>query len=70
MLLLADVFEKFVNRSLEFYQLDLSFHFSSAVLSWDAMLKMTEIKVELISRIDKYYFVEKGLRLGISYISK
>ena len=30
------------------------------------MLKMTEIKLEL----DKYYFVEKGLRGGISYISK
>ena len=34
------------------------------------MLKMTEIKLELISNIDKYYFVEKGLRGGISYISK
>ena len=34
------------------------------------MLKMTEIKLELTSDIDKYYFVEKGLRGGISYISK
>ena len=34
------------------------------------MLKMTEIKLELISDIDKYYFVEKGLSGGISYISK
>ena len=34
------------------------------------MLKMTEMKLELISDIDKYYFVEKGLRGGISYISK
>ena len=34
------------------------------------MLKMTEIKLKLISDIDKYHFVEKGLRGGISYISK
>ena len=34
------------------------------------MLKMIEIKLELISDIDKYYFVEKGLRGIISHISK
>ena len=54
--------KKFINRSLEFYKLDLSYYFSSPGLSWDAMLKMTEIKLKLISDIDKYYFVEKELR--------
>ena len=34
------------------------------------MLKMTEIKLELISDIGKYYFVEEELRGGISVISK
>ena len=34
------------------------------------MLKMTDIKLEKISDIDKYLFIEKGLRRGISYISK
>ena len=34
------------------------------------MLKMTEIKLEKISDIDKYLFIEKGLRGGISYIAK
>ena len=33
------------------------------------MLKMTGIKLEKISDIDKYLFIEKGLR-GISYIAK
>ena len=33
------------------------------------MLKMTDIKLEKISDIDKYLFIEKGLR-GISYIAK
>ena len=58
-LLLADVFEKFINGSLELYKLDLSYYFSSPGLSWDEMLKMTEIKLELICDIDKYYFVER-----------
>ena len=42
---LADVFEKFIDRSLEFYKLDPSYYFSYPGLGWDAMLKMTEIKL-------------------------
>ena len=34
------------------------------------MLKMVEIKLEKISDIDKYLFIEKGSRRGISYIAK
>ena len=34
------------------------------------MLKMTDIKLEKISDINKYLFIEKGLRGGISYIAK
>ena len=34
------------------------------------MLKMTEVKLGKISDIDKYLFIEKGSRGGISYISK
>ena len=34
------------------------------------MLKMTGVKLEKILDIDKYLFIEKGLRGGISYIAK
>ena len=34
------------------------------------MLKMTSVKLEKISDIDKYLFIEKGLKGGISYIAK
>ena len=34
------------------------------------MLKMTGVKLEKISDIGKYLFIEKGLRGGISYIAK
>ena len=45
-------------------------YFSSPGLSWDAMLKMTGVKLEKIFHIDMYSFIEKGLREGISYIAK
>ena len=44
-------------------------YFTSPGLSWDAMLKMTGIKLELITETDMFQFIEKGLRGGISYIS-
>ena len=34
------------------------------------MLKMTGIKLDKISDIDKYLFIEKGTRGGVSYIAK
>ena len=34
------------------------------------MLKLTGIKLELISNIGMHYFIEKGMRGGISYITK
>ena len=66
--LLTDVFEKFIDTCLEVYGLDPYDYFSSSGLSWDSMLKMTGVKLEKISDIDKYLFIEKGLRRGISYI--
>ena len=34
------------------------------------MLKMTGIKLDLISDIDMHLFIEKGMTGGISYIAK
>ena len=45
LLFLCDVFEKFIKTYLEYYCLDPSHYFSSPGLSWDAMLKMTGIKL-------------------------
>ena len=69
-LLLPDVFEKFISTCIKHYELDPCHYFSSPGLSWDAMLKMTHVKLEKISDIDKYLFIEKGSRGGISYIAK
>ena len=69
-LLLAGVFEKFIDTCLKFYGLGPCHYFSSPGLSWDAMLKMTGVRLEKILDIDMYLFIEKGLREGISYIAK
>ena len=53
-----------------YYGLDPCLYFSFSGLAWDTMLKMTDIKLEKINDIDMYLFLEKGMRGGISYISK
>ena len=69
-LLLADVFEKFIKTCLDYYGLDPCHYFSAPGLNWDAMLKMIGVKLELISDTDMHLLIEKGMSGGISYISK
>ena len=68
-LLLAHVLEQFRKNSLKNYGLYPSHYLSAAGLSWNAMLKITRIELELIPYPDMYIFFEKDARGGISYIS-
>jgi len=68
-LLLACVFEHFRNLALGIYQLDPVHYLSAPGLAWDAALKMTKVKLDLLTDIDKYEFLELGIRGGISMIS-
>ena len=63
-ILLAYVFEKFRNNSLRNYGLCPSHYLRAPGLSWDAMLKMTKIELELIPDPDMYMFFEKGTSGG------
>ena len=70
---LSDVCEKFIATCLKYYGLHPCHYFTSPGLSWDAMLTMTGVKLEKISDIDKYLFIEKGLKKDkkfLSYIAK
>ena len=68
-LLLADVFETFIDVCLEKYKLDPSHYITAASLSMDAMLKMTGIKLDLLTDVDLHLFFEKDIRGGISMIT-
>ena len=45
-LFMAADFEKFMDTCLKYYGLDSCHYFSSPGLNWDAMLKMTGVKLE------------------------
>ena len=69
-LLLADVFESFRRMALETYKLNPAHYFTAPGLSWDAMLKLTKVKLQLIDDPDMYLMIENGLRGGVSVITK
>ena len=61
-LLLADVFENFRNMCLEIYELDPAKFLSAPGLAWQAALKKTKVKLDLLTDIDMLLKVEKGIR--------
>ena len=69
-LLLADVFENFRKTSQKQYGLDPANYYTSPGLSWDALLKKTRVELELLTDYDQHLFIEKGMRGGISMVSK
>ena len=68
--LLADVFENFRKLCLQQYGLDPAHYFTSPGLSWDALLKKTGVELELFTDHEMHLFVERGIRGGISMVSK
>ena len=68
-LLLADVFENFRDVCMNHYKLDPAWYFTSPGLAWDAALKLTGIKLELLSDYDMLLMIKHGIRGGISTIS-
>ena len=68
-LLLADVFENFRDICIENYELDPAYYYTAPGLAWDTALKLTEVKLELLSDIDMIIMFENGIRGGVSMIS-
>ena len=64
-LLLADVFENFVNKCIEKSELDPAHFLSSPVLAWQACLKTTRIKLELLTDIEMLLMIKNVVRGGM-----
>ena len=62
--------ERLWNSSLKNHGLCLSHYLSATALSWNAMLSMTKVEIELISDASMILSFEKGMRSRVSYISK
>lgn len=69
-LLLTDVFENFRNFCLNIYKLDPAHYITIPSLAWDAMLKSTKVKLELLTDFSMYTFLKKGIRGGIVQCSQ
>ena len=65
--MLADVFENFRNKCIEIYELDPAHFLSAPGLAWQACLKKTGVKLELLTNNDMLMMVEKGFRGGICH---
>ena len=69
-LLLADVFENFRKTCLEHYKLDPCHYYTAPGLAWDACLKESKQKIQLLTDYDMLMMFEKGIRGGMTHISK
>ena len=61
-LLLAEVFEKFRDKCIKLYGRDHSHFLSAPGLAWQACLKKTNVKLELLTDINMLLMIEAGIR--------
>ena len=66
-LLLADVFENFRNMCIKMYELDRAHFLSLPGLAWQASIKKTNVKLQLLTDYDMLLMVEEGIRGGICH---
>lgn len=68
-LLLTDIMENFRDISLKTYKLDPAYYYTIPGFAWDCMLRMSNVKMELLTDYDMTLLVENGLRWGLSQCS-
>ena len=62
-LLLADVFTNFRKVCFDIYELDPAHFLSAPGLAWQACLKKSNVKLELISDVDMLLMIEKVFKV-------
>ena len=63
------MFENFRESSIQSYGLDPAHYYTLPGFTWDAMLRHTRVKFELLTDIDMVMFIERGIRGGLSQCS-
>ena len=63
--MLADAFENFRNKCIEIYEFDPGHFLSAPGFAWEACLKKTRVKLELLTDIHVLLMVEKKIRVGM-----
>ena len=66
---LADVFERFRRMCMRTYKLDPAHYLSAPQLSFDAALRETRMKLELVSDPRMFEMIDSGIRGGVAMIS-
>ena len=69
-ILLSNIFKKFREVCLENYGLDPAHFFTSPGLAWQACLKKTGIKLDLMTNPDMLLMFKRGIRGGITQVIK
>ena len=65
-ILLCEVFERFREECRKIYKLDPCWYYTVPGLSYDAMLKVTGIKLEILRDVDMITYIEAGIRGGLT----
>ena len=63
--LLADVFENFRDKCIKIYKIDPAYFVSAPGLAWQACLKKTGVKLDLLTDIDMLLMFEEGIWGGM-----
>ncbi len=63
------LFEAFRDTVISSYHLDPTHYVSLPGFAWDAMLKKTQIKLDVINDYDMYLLIENNIHGGMSMIS-
>ena len=69
-LLLADVFENYRDCCLADYRLDPVHYYSSPHFTFDAFLLFLRAKLDFLTKVDQYLFLNKAMQGGLSMVAK
>ncbi|XP_022179328.1 uncharacterized protein LOC111039957 [Myzus persicae] len=68
-MLLCDVFENFRDLCINTYGLDPNYYYTAPGMSFDCMLRHTEVELELLCDYDQILMIEAGIRGGLTQVS-